>query len=519
MTALPTRTSPADEAAPADATQLAEQLRADITPRLDPLRQATLGQYLTPAPVARLMASMVEQPQADVTILDAGAGVGALTAALVDHLCQRDRPPRSISVTAYEIDPHLCQALRQTLQRCAAVCAAHGVIWEETVREEDFIHESVGQLTSPLFEAAPAVYSCAVLNPPYRKINTGSLYRRLLRQAGIETSNLYAAFVALALRLLGPSGELVAITPRSFCNGPYFRPFRRDLLAMLALRRFHLFESRNTLFRDSEVLQEHLIFAGQKTAARPETIVLTTSTGAETEALTVRTLPFEQTVHRDDPEQFIHLVTDTSEAEGAGAAARLPSGLAALGLEVSTGRVVDFRALDYLRNDPGLDTAPLIYPLHLVGGRVVWPKPGARKPNALVRAPATRGLFVPNAHYVLVKRLSSKEERRRVVATVYDATQLTAEVVGFENHLNYYHRRGQGLDLDLARGLAAYLNSTLVDTYVRQFNGHTQVNATDLRNLRYPDSETLRALGQRVGEAVLEQNSLDLLVKEALNVS
>ncbi|HEU4323916.1 MAG TPA: Eco57I restriction-modification methylase domain-containing protein [Roseiflexaceae bacterium] len=518
MTALPTHAGPAHAGVPTDATQFAERLRADITPQLDPLRQATLGQYLTPAPVARLIASMVEQSQADVTVLDPGAGVGTLTAALVDQLCQRERPPRSISVTAYEIDLRLCQSLRQTMEHCATICAAHGVLWEGSVREADFIHETVGQLTSPLFETAPAVYSCAILNPPYRKINTGSLYRRLLRQVGVETSNLYAAFVALALRLLAPSGELVAITPRSFCNGPYFRPFRHDLLATLALRRFHLFESRNTLFRENEVLQENLIFAGQKTAVRPETIVLTTSTAAETEAPTIRTLPFKQTVHPDDPEQFIHLVTDRAEEGNAGTVASLPSRLVDLGLEVSTGRVVDFRALDYLRNDPAPDTAPLIYPLHLVGGRVTWPKPGAKKPNALVRTPATRGLFVPNAHYVLVKRLSSKEERRRVVATVYDATLLAAEVVGFENHLNYYHWHGKGLDLDLARGLAAYLNSTPVDTYFRQFNGHTQVNATDLRNLRYPDSETLRAIGQRIGGSILDQEEIDRLLKEVLNV-
>ena len=54
---------------------------------------------------------------------------------------------------------------------------------------------------------------------------------------------------------------------------------------------------------------------------------------------------------------------------------------------------------------------------------------------------------------------------------------------GFENHLNYFHENGEGLPLDLAKGLAAFLNSDAVDQYFRIFSGHTQVNATDLRNL------------------------------------
>ena len=48
----------------------------------------------------------------------------------------------------------------------------------------------------------------------------------------------------------------------------------------------------------------------------------------------------------------------------------------------------------------------------------------------------------------------------------------------------------------LAHGLATYLNATAVDTYFRRFNGHTQVNATDLRAMRYPCREALIVLGQ-----------------------
>ena len=53
-------------------------------------------------------------------------------------------------------------------------------------------------------------------------------------------------------------------------------------------------------------------------------------------------------------------------------------------------------------------------------------------------------------------------------------------MLGFENHLNVFHQHKHGLPDNLAHGLAAFLNTTAVDEHFRRFNGHTQVNATDL---------------------------------------
>ena len=70
-----------------------------------------------------------------------------------------------------------------------------------------------------------------------------------------------------------------------------------------------------------------------------------------------------------------------------------------------------------------------------------------------------------------------------------------ADRYAIENHLNYFHCAGGPLDRDRALGLATYLNSLCVDRYFRQFSGHTQVNATDLRRLRYPSEASLSQLG------------------------
>ncbi|MEJ7713500.1 MAG: hypothetical protein WKF84_27565 [Pyrinomonadaceae bacterium] len=129
---------------------------------------------------------------------------------------------------------------------------------------------------------------------------------------------------------------------------------------------------------------------------------------------------------------------------------------------------------------------------------------------------ATADVLVPAGIFVLVKRFSAKEESRRVVSALYDPTLVPAAKVGFENHLNYFHERGKGLNRDLAQGLTAFLNSTLVDAYFRQFNGHTQVNATDLRSLKYPSRHELETLGARLSGLTLNQENLDQLILEQL---
>ena len=114
---------------------------------------------------------------------------------------------------------------------------------------------------------------------------------------------------------------------------------------------------------------------------------------------------------------------------------------------------------------------------------------------------------------MLVKRFSSKEERRRIVAAVWDPTRYPAKEVAIENHLNVFHAGGVGLDRELAWGLCLWLNSSVVDRFFWTFSGHTQVNATDLRSLRYPDEATLRHQGSII-DSLPGQDELDRQVED-----
>ena len=213
-----------------------------------------------------------------------------------------------------------------------------------------------------------------------------------------------------------------------------------------------------------------------------------------------------------DPHAYIRLAVSEEDGDLAHRVRALPCSLTDLGLTVSTGRVVDFRAKEHLRAEPEEGTVPLIYATHFDNGYVSWPKV-SRKPNALVVNTGTTSLLVPSGTYVLTKRFTSKEERRRLVAVIYDPSRVLAQQVGFENHLNYFHINGQGLPVDIAKGLALFLNSTAVDLYFRQFSGHTQVNATDLRGLRYPTLIQLREAGRTFGDSLPSQAEIDAVIE------
>ena len=490
------------------------KIAANINPRE---RQEELGQFLTAPPVADFMASMFGPLPKTVRLLDAGAGAGSLTAAFISRLCEKKEGIRAIEATLYELDGEILDALAATMRECEQLCSDAGIRFTFNIHSADFIQEMSARIAGDLFGSLPPAFDAAIANPPYRKISTDSAERRALRLVGVETSNLYTGFIALIQRLLVPGGQLVGITPRSFCNGPYFRPFREDFLSKMELRRLHVFESRQAAFRDDSVLQENIIFHAVKGRNQPDELTISSSSGEHGDDITETVFPFAEIVHPRDPEKFIHIPSTASHATAKETMDGLSSSLASLGVTVSTGRVVDFRLKDALRKESERGTVPLLYPCHFNGGTVHWPKLEARKPNAILDNDETRPWLVPSGVYLLTKRFTSKEERRRLVACLFDPDLVKAKWVGFENHLNYFHASGHGLERTMAVGLYAFLNSTVVDQYFRRFSGHTQVNATDLRTLTYPDRDTLQAMGREMKALDLSQVEIDQLVTKHLH--
>ncbi len=420
-------------------------------------------------------------------LLDPGAGLGALTGAFIDRWKAGQILSDSLAVTAFEIDDRL----RNTLSKTASErWRFDGLTFE--LMGGDFIEQAALSLLG--FGKDKFSFTHAILNPPYKKILTGSRHRQYLRKAGIETVNLYSGFLGLVIRLTEAGGEIVAIVPRSFCNGPYYKSFRETLLAETAIRHIHLFDSRNSAFKDDAVLQENVILMLEKQGEQGN-VTISTSTDSTFTDIDLYQAPFAAIVQDGDDGLFIHIPTAPGQSEIEMSSA-ISCSLSEIGVQVSTGPVVDFRVRQHLRTLPEAGSVPLIYPGHFINQRTVWPRIDHKKPNALIVDRETERSIYPSGFYTVVRRFSAKEEMRRIVAHTILPRDFGFSAMGFENHLNVFHEEKRGLDEYLARGLTAFLNSTAVDAHFRRFNGHTQVNATDLRSMKYPSREWLIQLGK-----------------------
>lgn len=488
-----------------------DKARITISPYLE--RKSELGQFFTPSNISKFMAELFDiDRMKNPRLLDAGAGIGTLTSAFLDRL-QDERLSNRAIVNAVEVDDSLLPFLSKNMERFIERMSL-----DLNIINNDFIEWAVGLLhdEGALFGGKCKRYTHAILNPPYKKIRSNSRHRKILSSVGIETVNLYSAFLGLVIELMEVKGQIVAIIPRSFCNGPYFKPFRQLLLEKTSIKHIHLFDSRDKAFKDDEVLQENVIVLLERGVLQGD-VMISTSKDDSFIDYSENIYTFDMIVNPKDIEKFIHIPTSKEESF----LEKYPNvcySLRDIDIEVSTGPVVDFRVKEYLREMPEKGAVPLLYPHHFVNTVLDYPKE-SKKPNAIVRAEKVEKWLYPSGYYTVVKRFSSKEEKRRIVAAVLNPNQLNYPVIGFENHFNVFHFQKGGIDPDVAYGLYAYLNSTAVDKYFRVFNGHTQVNATDLRNMKYPSRQKLQEFGRWVmtNSAGIGQEEIDIKLEELLN--
>ena len=492
------------------------------------------GHYLTPATIARFMANCSSYSEPHMRVLDPGSGTGILSAAVCEAASQGGTVNR-LHVDAYETDPVLAGLTRLVLTFSHKWLAQRDVSLTFDVRHGDFVLESAATLEA-VSKAngqegngrSRTGYGLVISNPPYFKI--GKDDPRAVAWASVVHGqpNIYALFMAISAELLSESGKLVYIVPRSFASGPYFRRFREVFFRRVTPTAVHLFESRKDVFKNQTVLQENLVITARSRtggeALDERQVLVSHSKGARDLADRQRLLvDIDSVLDLTSENRELSIPLCAADLELVQALRTWPNTLRSLGLEISTGPVVPFRATQYLSHAAlEISTVPLLWMQHVRPMRTAWPSAATGKPQWIKVAPESTKLLVEDATYVLLRRFSAKEEKRRLVAAPLIQGSLNADLVGLENHLNYIRGVSRGLDNELACGLSALLNSTFLDRYFRISNGNTQVSATELRAMPLPAERDIRSIGAEIQarlDAGPELPGLDGLVAETLNLS
>ena len=492
------------------------------------------GHYLTPAPIARFMAGQASYAESHMRVLDPGSGTGILSAAVCEA-ASRSETVKSLHVDAYETEQSLAGLTRLVLAFAQDWLHRRGVALTFNVVHGDFVLEHAAALRArsenSLWgrnEGPDVEYDLVISNPPYFKIGKDDPRAMAWDSVVHGQPNIYTMFMAISAELLSHSGQLVFIVPRSFASGPYFRRFREVFFRRVAPTAIHLFESRKDVFKNQTVLQESLVIAARRraeSAALDDGQVLVSHSKAAHDLAERRRLLVNVGSVLELASANKELSIPLSEEDlGLVQAVRAwPNTLHSIGLEISTGPVVPFRATQFLANSEleGL-TVPLLWMQHVRPMRTAWPSPATDKPQWIKASPGSMKLLVPDATYVLLRRFSAKEEKRRLVAAPLVRGALNEELIGLENHLNYIRGVSRVLDEDLAYGLSTLLNSTFLDRYFRISNGNTQVSATELRAMPLPAEQDIRAIGVVARgrlESPADLSGLDALVAKTLNLS
>lgn len=457
------------------------------------------GQFFTGKETAKYMASLFDlnipniAEKSKLTILDAGAGTGILSIALIERLKKYENI-KSVELTCYETDEKVIYTLVNNLEfskHNSRLELNYEIITENyiTSQSNDFNHNL-------LENKEQKKYDLIIGNPPYMKIGKDAPEALGMSEVCYGAPNLYFLFASMSLFNLKEGSEMVYIIPRSWTSGAYFKSFREYLFNIGVLTNIHLFISRNKVFNSEDVLQETIIIKIKKSNVKPKKITISSSNSSnDFEDITYLNVPYDLVVNRK--ELYVYLVTTQTEVDVLSVLNKWTDNLPSLGLKMKTGLTVDFRNREILRNEPEEGTMPFFSPQHIKDGKVQFP---IGKDGEYILT-SKEGLLQLNKNYLFVKRFTAKEEKRRLQCGIYLGSEYSEyEKISTHNKINFIDKKDGSISKELVYGLYVIFNSSIYDMYYRILNGSTQVNSTEINNMPMPPVDTVEEMGRRLIE-------------------
>lgn len=451
-------------------------------------KRKKIGQFFTDEQTALFMADMFKFKSGakKIRVLDPGAGTGILSAAFID--VARKNKIREIELVLVENNKDVLEILNENIKffKTLKDIKVYVVIKEENFITEQAVDFSMNGVTKY------GQFDYIICNPPYLKIP-----RNAEETVGMDlvisgAPNLYFLFMVLCAHDLVDCGEMTFIVPRSWTSGAYFKKFREYLFSVTTLNKVHLFSSRKKVFSIEKILQETVIVKFTKgTGNTSQDVVLTTS--EDNKFLMVQKLRASYDTIVRGTNKYVFLPTTEEQVYLLQKIDKFENTLPKLGLKLKTGLTVDFKNKDRLKEEPTSETIPLVYSSNFSNGRIVFPT----KKEANQYILATDGMKQINKDYLFIKRLTSKEEERRLQPAIYLSDDIDSYYISTDNKLNFIERIDKKpLDREVLYGLYVVFSSSYYDEYYRILNGSTQVNATEINDIPMPNLAELKQLGR-----------------------
>jgi adenine-specific DNA-methyltransferase len=197
------------------------------------------------------------------------------------------------------------------------------------------------------------------------------------------------------------------------------------------------------------------------------------------------------------------------------------------GYRMKAGIIVDFRETEWMRTEREKRTIPLLWAYNFDDYHIRFPVGVEGKPQYLLDTKDTRRLQMKKDNYLLLKRFTSKEEKKRLqCALLLEEDFASYPAISTENHLNFITKVAGKMSKEELHGLFIVLNSSYMDRYFRILNGSTQVNANEINAVPFPAYNDIVQMGRKIMlsqslteatcDAILEEQFAHVAVSKAI---
>ncbi|MCU4158435.1 N-6 DNA methylase, partial [Carboxylicivirga sp. A043] len=375
------------------------------------------GQFFTPKNISDFMANLAKPKSDKISILDPGCGTAILSCSLIEKLVS-DSEIKEIGLTLYETDKNVVTQTKLVAEYLANWLKKQNIGFNYTINELDFVldNSEAFNLNSLFGTENLKQFDYIISNPPYFKISKADKRASVAKELVYGQPNIYSIFMGLSAKLLKNNGELIFITPRSFAAGNYFKAFRQSFFNEVSISDIHIFESRDKMFKNDNVLQENIILRATKT--KNSSINVTVSECNKglfnpTEYI----YPTDELIDLKSIDKVLFIPSNQNESDTIKIFRKWNNTLNDFNIQISTGPVVAFRCTDFLKNEGQVNgaIAPLVWLHNVKEMEFSYPLQKGNKPSLIENNENSRKVLLKNKNYIFLRRFSSKDDKSRLV--------------------------------------------------------------------------------------------------------